>query len=47
MKSSQTDVPPGSINQILSLLLEHLQLDIVCESTPDYTTYALRSRSKR
>lgn len=37
-------VPNEHIRTVLALILDHLNLDIVREKTPDYTAYELRSR---
>jgi hypothetical protein len=39
------DVPNDKLRNILGLLLDHLNLQIVEEATPDYTVYELEEKS--
>jgi len=43
-KVSIDDVPSDKLGEILAALLERLNLEIVEESTPDYTVYTLEEK---
>lgn len=41
------DVPGSDVRRVLELVLEHLNVELVRECTPDYTAYALRPTAPR
>ncbi len=40
------DVPPEKLRDVVHAILEHLDLQIVEESTPDYTVYSVSKRRR-
>ena len=44
--ASVEQLNPDDLKLVIQLILDRMGVDLICESTPDYTSYELREQAK-